>query len=1779
MVTIGEVADTTFSDCDGNYVVTRTFTATDECGNDTTLTQTITIQDTTNPELTIPADYTAECSEDHPLAEATATDNCGMVTIEEVADTTYSCPNSYVVTRTFTATDECGNDSIATQTITIQDTTAPVFGFESRTDSIACGVYSKDSSYIDMPTDNCGAVTLTYWTDTDGSGECVLPVGYYVREYTAVDECNNTSTAEQIIILTDDEAPVFDFVPADYTAECDETLTYDDAAATDNCSGATIEVAVDTTFGDCPNTWTITRMFTATDNCDNSVDSVQTITVEDTSAPMLTIPADYTIECSDEVTYEDASAVDNCDDAPMISLETDTVAGDCTGNYEIKRTFVATDCAGNSSVAQVQTITVQDTTAPEFMTVPVDYTAECSDEHPLDDATASDNCGPVTITVEADTVSTCANSYVVTRTFTAKDDCGNDTQAVQVITIEDTTNPELTIPADYTAECSDAHPMDDATATDNCGNVTIEEVVDTTYGSCAGEYVVTRTFTATDECGNDTTMTQTITVEDKTAPVFDPFMKTVVVECSDGDGDDINYLPLTATDNCTNVTYNVQSMCMSGGCLWTIMRMWTATDACGNSTSETQYIILSDTTAPEVTAPADFELMADAMDCSADTSASITGMPEYTDNCGAVDCWGATSLYVWHEDSEWTHTCSADDNEAEGTRELTRTWYVQDRCGNIGQDTQIITVTDGTAPVGSVTDASVACADYDAATEYGSTMESDNCDSDVAVSWENSNVIPGDGAGCYTVERTYTWVDDCGNDTTAVQTITVFDDVVPTITGDIEIEIECSEYPDNNLYIGWSDNCSDSSNVTVTFTDMNVSGGCVKPVGKYMRTYTATDECGNDTTFEQFLLLVDRTNPVLTIPADYTIECSETIVYDDASATDLCDGDVAIEVEEEIVPGDCPGSYQIKRTFTAMDDCDNDTSMTQTITVEDTTIPMLTIPADYTAECDETHPLDAATATDNCGMDTIMEVADTAFTCTNSYVVTRTFTAIDECGNDTTASQTITIQDTTNPVLTIPADYTAECDATHPLEEASATDNCGMVTIDEVADTTYSCTNSYVVTRAFTATDECGNDTTLTQTITIQDTTNPELTIPEDYTAECGEEHPLAEATATDNCGMVTIDEVADTTYSCPNSYVVTRTFTATDECGNDTTMMQTITIEDTTAPALTAEAMDETVECGAGNEEALNNWIASNGGAIAMDNCGDVTWYNNHECTLEEGDFLTYNQGSLGASVSVEGSDYLDANFSTVFPNGVTVGCADGYELVFTTAAAVDIYLPCTGSADDLVLTHGGANPTQAAQDPTCWDNAFVSHLLTAKINVAFDLADPNMGAADYAATDLIRTSQALAGYSLGEIIEMSDAVLGGCSSVFTPRELRKALRDYNQNFDNGVNLGRFRLPGCESSMSLSDDCGGTGSVTVTFMAMDECGNASESTATFTIEDTTNPDLSIPADYTAECDATHPLEEASATDNCGMVTIEEVADTTYSCTNSYVVTRAFTATDECGNDTTLTQTITIQDTTKPELTIPADYTAECDATHPLEEASATDNCGMVTIEEVADTSYSCTNGYVVTRAFTATDECGNDTTLTQTITIQDTTNPELTIPADYTAECSDEHPLEDATATDNCGMVSIEEVADTAYSCTNGYVVTRAFTATDECGNDTTLTQTITIQDTTNPELTIPADYTAECSDNHPLEDATATDNCGMVTIDEVADTTFSDCDGNYVVTRTFTATDECGNDTTLTQTITIQDTTNPELTIPADYTAECSEDASIGRSNCDGQLRHGDD
>ena len=1141
----------------------------------------------------------------------------------------------------------------------------------------------------------------------------------------------------------------------------------DDATATDNCGEVTITVEEETTAGACAGDYVITRTFTATDDCGNATSATQTITIVDTTAPVLTIPADYTAECSDEHPMDEATATDNCGDV-TITVEEETTPGACAGDYVITRTFTATDDCGNATSA-TQTITIVDTTAP-VLTIPADYTAECSDEHPMDDATATDNCGEVTITVEEETTAgACAGDYVITRTFTATDDCGNATSATQTITIVDTTAPELFIPPSYEADCSAPLVLFDALASDNCGEVTI--TVDDNYNyTCENSYMLTRTFTAFDDCGNETVGIQTITVYDNTAPEFTSVPSDYTAECSDEHPMD----DATATDNCGEVTITVEEETTPGACAgdYVITRTFTATDDCGNATSATQTITIVDTTAPE-----------------------FTSVP-----------------------SDYTAECSDEHPMDDAT--------ATDNCGEV-----TITVEEETTP--------------------------------------------GACAGDYVITRTFTATDDCGNATSATQTITI----------------------------------------------------------------------------------VDTTAPVLTIPADYTAECSDAHPMDDATATDNC-GEVTITVEEETTPGACAGDYVITRTFTATDDCGNATSATQTITIVDTTAPVLTIPADYTAECSDEHPMDDATATDNCGEVTItVEEETTPGACAGDYVITRTFTATDDCGNATSATQTITIVDTTAPVLTIPSDYTAECSDEHPMDDATATDNCGDVTITVEEETTPgACAGDYVITRTFTATDDCGNATSATQTITIVDTTAPEFTsVPSDYTAECSDEHPMDDATATDNCGDVTITVEEETTPgACAGDYVITRTFTATDDCGNATSATQTITIVDTTAPEFTSVPSDYTAECS--DEHPMDD-------ATATDNCGEVT------ITVEEE----------------------------------------------TTPGA------CAG---DYVITR-------------------------------------------------------------------------------------------------------------------------------TFTATDDCGNATSATQTITIVDTTAPVLTIPSDYTAECSDEHPMDDATATDNCGDVTITVEEETTPgACAGDYVITRTFTATDDCGNATSATQTITIVDTTGPELFIPPSYEVDCSETLVLFDALASDNCGDVTITvEEETTPGACAGDYVLSRTFTATDDCGNATSATQTITIVDTTAPEFTsVPSDYTAECSDEHPMDDATATDNCGDVTITvEEETTPGACAGDYVITRTFTATDDCGNATSATQTITIVDTTAPVLTIPADYTAECSDEHPMDDATATDNCGDVTITVEEETTPGACAGDYVITRTFTATDDCGNATSATQTITIVDTTAP--------------------------------
>src|SRR5206468_2289207 len=162
----------------------------------------------------------------------------------------------------------------------------------------------------------------------------------------------------------------------------------------------------------------------------------------------------------------------------------------------------------------------------------------------------------------------------------------------------------------------------------------------------------------------------------------------------------------------------------------------------------------------------------------------------------------------------------------------------------------------------------------------------------------------------------------------------------------------------------------------------------------------------------------------------------------------------------------------------------------QTVTVIDTTAPVLAAaPADVTVQCDAVPPQATLTATDNCDPSPTVTPTEvkTGGNCPGDYSLLRTWTATDACGNHSSVHQTVTVIDTTAPVLAAaPADVTVQCDAVPPQATLTATDNCDpspTVTPTEVK-TGGNCPGDYSLLRTWTATDACGNHSSVHQTVT-----------------------------------------------------------------------------------------------------------------------------------------------------------------------------------------------------------------------------------------------------------------------------------------------------------------------------------------------------------------------------------------------------------------------------------------------------------------------------------------------------------------------------------------------------------------------------------------------------------------------------------------------------------------------------------------------------------------------
>ena len=468
-----------------------------------------------------------------------------------------------------------------------------------------------------------------------------------------------------------------------------------------------------------------------------------------------------------------------------------------------------------------------------------------------------------------------AGCYVLTVNNPQFSNCAA-TDTVCVVGTPDVTPPTVTCPPPATYTCSSEVPAGASTlaqflaiggtASDISGTVNVSYTDGPLVGgSCGG--TITRTYNFTDACGNASSCTQIITINDNIPPTISgPADQTFGCNPTIPAA---NIGLITASDNCTGVTVSALPDQISGGCTKTLVRTYRATDGCGNTSDWVQtFTYTYDVTAPVITATGS---VANNSDLGCNPTASqieaALGSATATDACGAVTVDVTTDAVV-------NNGCM---------RSQTRNFSSTDGCGNTSSETRTISwKVDLTAPVitatGSVANgADLGCNPSAAVINaaLGTATATDNCDQ-VTVSATDGAVSVN---GCQNSQtRTFTSTDACGNTSSETRTISwKVDTEAPVVTcnsgsGDITV---CVGDAGNISFVSTAtDNCDGTVPVTCVRSD-GLTLEDAYPVGTTTVTCTATDECGNVGTCSFNVIVLANPTCALTAPTTLPV-CGST---------------------------------------------------------------------------------------------------------------------------------------------------------------------------------------------------------------------------------------------------------------------------------------------------------------------------------------------------------------------------------------------------------------------------------------------------------------------------------------------------------------------------------------------------------------------------------------------------------------------------------------------------------------------------------------------------------------------------------------------------------------------------------------------------------------------------------------------------------------------------------------------------------------------------------------
>jgi hypothetical protein len=514
--------------------------AADCIGNANFCMSSVIVQEKIPPAIACPAPVSLACDSPQPLplsltGEPTVTENCTIDTLFFTDSLALNMCHSGSVFRRFTAIDATGLQASCTQLITLVDTTASQFYFPPDT-TVDC---SKPLDSIEagqaLALSDCEFFGLNV-SDEVFSLSCGLKI---FRTYTFQDWCSGLDTSyTQKIIVEDINPPVWQVAPGAldklYLCEGDFVKPLPPPAI-DYCSPYSVDILSDETIpGASPNDFTRILTFIAADSCGNvAAPYVVTIVVKDTVPPTANpLPDLGPYACYDDRPVPNILQVtgetDNCTGAVSVSFVSETGDPGCFGIVE--QVYSVKDLNGNETLL-VQYIEIKDTIAPTALPLEPLGPYACEDNIPPPNTALvigeSDNCGgPVAVDFAGESGSVNCTG-LIKRRYRLTDECGNERILTQDIIIQDTVPPSIswsdTIIATIPGLSCETYVGVSASAQDNCPGRTVTISNDFNDGGDdasdfypAGQTVVN--FTATDECGNSTTVQTVVIVRDLVSP-------------------------------------------------------------------------------------------------------------------------------------------------------------------------------------------------------------------------------------------------------------------------------------------------------------------------------------------------------------------------------------------------------------------------------------------------------------------------------------------------------------------------------------------------------------------------------------------------------------------------------------------------------------------------------------------------------------------------------------------------------------------------------------------------------------------------------------------------------------------------------------------------------------------------------------------------------------------------------------------------------------------------------------------------------------------------------------------------------------------------------------------------------------------------------------------------------------------------------------------------------------------------------------------------------------